>query len=105
MATAQGVWKLRSRTVMMRLVDALQEERDSEVSVCLAVNLLACAGELDLSWRDWRRISSPLGRALRNPRLEDPHEEDAARALYLAYRRGQGDPQAALQRLERFWAE
>jgi len=105
MATAQGVWKLRSRAVMLRLVDALQEERDAEVAVCLAVNLLACAGELDLSWRDWRRISAPLGRALRNPRLEDPHEEDAARALYLAYRRGQGDPQAALQRLERFWAE
>jgi hypothetical protein len=105
MATAQGVWKLRSRSVMLRLVDALQEEPDPEVAVCMGVNLLACAGELDLSWRDWRRISGPLGRALRSPRLEDPDEEDAVRALYHAYRRGQGDPQAALQRLERFWTE
>ncbi|MEZ6014880.1 MAG: hypothetical protein R3F49_07200 [Planctomycetota bacterium] len=105
MATAQGVWKLRSRGVMLRLVDALEAEESSEVAVCLAVNLLACAGELDLSWRDWRRISGPLGRALRSPRLDDPEEEDAARALYLAYRRGQGDPQAALRRLERFWTE
>lgn len=105
MATAQGVWKLRSRGVMLRLVDALQDEPDGEVAVCLAVNLLACAGELDLSWRDWRRISGPLGRALRNPRLADAEEEDAARALYLAYRRGQGDPQLALRRLERFWNE
>jgi hypothetical protein len=71
----------------------------------MGVNLLACAGELDLSWRDWRRISGPLGKALRSPRLDDPEEEDAVRALYHAYRRGQGDPQVALQRLERFWTE
>jgi hypothetical protein len=105
MVTAQGVWKLRSRSVMMRLVEAIQAERHPEVAVCLAVNLLASAGELDLSWRDWRRISGPLGKALRAPRLDDPEEEDAVRGLYVAYRRGQGDPQVALRRLERFWTE
>lgn len=105
MATAQGVWKLRSRAVMLRLLDALAVEEDPEAAVCLAVNLLACAGELDLSWRDWRRISGPLGKALRSPRLDDPVESEAVRALYLAYRRGQGDPQDALRRLERFWTE
>jgi len=104
-ATAQGIWKLRSRSVLLRLVDALQVERDPEALVCFAVNLLASAGELDLSWRDWRRISTPLARALRNPNLADPNENDAARALYFAYRNGRGDPQAALAKLERFWME
>ncbi|TDJ72267.1 MAG: HEAT repeat domain-containing protein [Planctomycetota bacterium] len=113
LACAKGMWKLRSEAVFHRLMEALEDERNPEVRVGLAINALAAAGELRLHWRTWRSAERRILRALRDSELPDSAERAAALELYHAYRpdrRGihgtHGDQaQAALARLARFWEE
>ena len=72
-----------------------------------AVNLLAAAGELPLSWARWRAVETAVRGSLRSAELEDPAEQRAAVDLYRAYRRSDDreGAQEALQRLSRFWEE
>lgn len=107
LATAKGLWKLREPSALDALLERLEVERDPEVRVGLAVNALAAAGDLPLSWRRWRAVEAALRGALRGVELVDPHEQRAALDLYRAYGRG-GDRQAAheaLLALARFWEE
>lgn len=106
MATAKGLWKLRSETVLRRLIDRLAREEDPEVQVALAINTLAAAGERAppgrLAGRMWRTVWP----ALRRAELADPAEEAAVEALVASFRwRGSADSEAALDKLQRFWAE
>lgn len=107
LATAKGLWKLRSRRVLAGLLRSVELEPDPEVRVGLAVNLLAAAGELSLSWRRWREVEGAVRGALRAASLADPREQRAANDLYRAYRRGNESSvaQTALEGLARFWEE
>ncbi len=107
LATAKGLWKLRSREVLDALLTALERESDPEVRIGLAVNILATAGELTLPWRRWREVEIAVREALRSADLDDAREQRAALDLYRAYRRGEpeGDPERSLERLSRFWEE
>jgi len=106
MATAKGLWKLRSESVLRRLLDRLGEETDPEVQVALSINTLAAAGERQppgrLTGRMWRTVWPMLRRA----ELADPTEQAAVEALFASFRwRSGSDSDAALDSLQRFWAE
>jgi hypothetical protein len=106
MATAKGVWKLRSTPIATALLEALEAEEDPEVRVGFAINLLACAGEARLpdvlTGRLWRAVWP----ALRRAPLEDTAERDAARDLLRSFRFRSGhSAQEPLLGLRRFWAE
>jgi hypothetical protein len=106
MATAKGLWKLRSESVLRSLLDRLRREDDSEVRVALAINALAAAGERQppgrLAGRMWRTVWP----ALRGAELSDPVEQAALDSLLASFRwRGRGDADSALDALQRFWAE
>jgi len=102
-----GTWKLRSRQVLDRLIEALEDEEHEIVKIGLAVNALAAAGEVRSSWRLWRRMQGTVFSALRRAELPDPGEQQAAHDLYQAYRRRRSGrrSQDALSRLTRFWEE
>jgi hypothetical protein len=106
LATAKGVWKLRSTQIATVLLEALEEEEDPEVRVGFAINLLACAGEARLpdvlTGRLWRAVWPALSRAT----LDDPDENQAAHDLRRSFRfRSSRNAQAPLLALKRFWAE
>lgn len=106
MATAKGLWKLRSPEIMRALLARLEVEEDVEVKVCLAINALAAAGESGpfdpATGQMWRSVWPVLKRAP----LADTSEHDALRALFRSMRvRTKQTPQDQLQMLRRFWAE
>ncbi len=106
MATAKGLWKLRSEAVLRALLDRLGREKDPEVRVALSINALAAAGEHEppgrLAGRMWRTVWPTLRRA----ELSDPVEQAAVESLLASFRwRGRGDSDAALDALQRFWSE
>ncbi len=106
MATAKGLWKLRSETVLSVLIDRLRIEEDPEVAVALSINTLAAAGEREppgrLAGRMWRTVWPILRRA----ELQDPVEQAAVENLLASFRwRGRGDSNDALDALQRYWAE
>lgn len=106
LATAKGLWKLRSPAVLTALLERLRREEDAEVQVALAVNALAAAGERTppgrMSGRLWRTVW-PI---LRDSELGDAGEQAAVDRLMASFRRrGGSDSDAALQDLDRFWAE
>lgn len=106
MATAKGLWKLRSESVLRRLIDRLGKEEDPEVQVAIAINTLAAAGERQppgrLAGRMWRTVWPVLRRA----ELADPAEQAAVESLFASFRwRGNSDSDRALDALQRFWAE
>lgn len=106
LATAKGLWKLRSRTAVTALLDAIDAETDAEVKVGLSINALAAGGDvrLDVETRD--RFWPTVWPSLRRGQLADPTEQQALRNLYLSYRRRtQVTSQQALEGLRRFWAE
>lgn len=106
LATAKGVWKLRSTKVVERLLDQLEKEADPQVRVGLAINALAAAGEQRLpphiAGRMWR-MTWPV---LRRETLDVPQEQAALTALFRSIRvRTNQPPQEELETLRRFWAE
>ena len=103
LAAVRGTWRLRSRSVALWLLGALRRERDPEVRVALAVNVLATAGRAQFSWPVEGDIWLAVRPVLRDTRLPDPAEEDALRRLQHAYEQGEGRPQDALSGLSRFW--
>ncbi len=106
LATAKGVWKLRSAAIASALLDALEEERDPEVRVGLAINLLACAGEVRLPDLLTGRLWRDVWPALKHASLADPVEQAAEQDLLHSFRfRAGGSAQEPLQALRRFWAE
>jgi hypothetical protein len=106
MATAKGVWKLRSTPVTTKLLEALEQEDDPEVKVGMAINLLACAGEARLPDLITGRLWRVVWPALRRAELADPAEQQGVDELLHAFRRfGGRRSQEPLQSLRRFWAE
>lgn len=106
MATAKGLWKLRSVEIATKLLEALEEEDDAEVKVSFAINLLACAGEIrlpeSLTGRLWRSSWPPLRRAA----LADEAEQAGVEELLRSFRSRAGrSSQEPLQKLRRYWAE
>lgn len=106
LATARGLWKLRSEPALRRLLERIGREEDPEVAVALSINALAAAGERQppgrLAGRMWRTVWPVLRRA----ELADPREAAAVEAILESFRwRGRGDSEDALEALERFWAE
>lgn len=106
LATAKGVWKLRSTPIATALLEALEEEEDPEVRVGFAINLLACAGEAQLPGALTGRVWRAAWPALRRAPLTDPAENEAARDLMRSFRfRSNRSSQEPLLGLRRFWAE
>lgn len=106
LATAKGVWKLRSTPIATALLEALEEEEDPEVRVGFAINLLACAGEARLPDVLTGRLWRAAWPALRRAPLADPAESQAARDLMRSFRfRSNRSSQEPLLGLRRFWAE
>lgn len=106
LATAKGLWKLRSENAVIALLDRLDEEKDPEVLVSLAINALAAAGETHLAWRVQGRMWDKVWPVLRRANLPDPVENDAMHDLSRSFRRRTDvDAHQALEGLRRFWAE
>jgi len=106
LATAKGVWKLRSTEIATALLEALEAEEDPEVRVGFAINLLACAGEARLPDVLTGRLWRAAWPALRRAPLTDPEESQAARDLMRSFRfRSNRSSQEPLLGLRRFWAE
>jgi hypothetical protein len=111
LAAAKGVWKLRSRAVVERLLERLAEEEDDEVKVGLALNALGAVSETrvgrSLWWNTWR-LAMPV---LEEAQLDDPGEQRAIRDLYSSYRRRRSGwnerptPEESMRVLARFWEE
>jgi hypothetical protein len=105
-ATAKGLWKLRSRAVLEALVAALREESDPRVRVGIAVNAIAAAGELELSGPELGRMWRTIWSALRRAKVDDPAEQQALTELFRSLRQGAGRrSQPALEKLADFWSE
>ena len=106
LATAKGIWKLRSTPIATALLEALEAEEDPEVRVGFAINLLACAGEARLPDVLTGRLWRAAWPALRRAALADPAESQAARDLMRSFRfRSNRSSQEPLLGLRRFWAE
>lgn len=107
MATAKGLWKLRSRVVLDKLVHAMRLEVDPQVRAGLAINALAAAGEISISWKHWRYVREVVEQALEGVVMQDPQEQAALSKLMRSYS-NQGEEQIALDALRglsRFWQE
>ncbi|MBK7642765.1 MAG: hypothetical protein IPJ19_06880 [Planctomycetes bacterium] len=105
-ATAKGLWKLRSASVLNRLLDALEREHDTETRIVFSINALAAAGEMplqpELTGRVWRTVWPRLRRA----ELVDGAENRALGELMRSFRYGsRGASQEPLEVLRRLWAE
>jgi len=105
-ATAKGLWKLRSESALVHLLDALEAERDPEARIVMSINALAAAGELtlrpELTSRVWRTVRPRL----RGAQLEDSAENRALGELLRSLRFGsRGASQGPLEALRRVWAE
>ena len=106
MATAKGLWKLRSVEIATKLLESLEDEEDAEVKVSFSINLLACAGEIrlpdPLTGRLWRTAWPTLRRAS----LADETEQTGVEELLRSFRSRSGrSAQEPLQKLRRYWAE
>lgn len=106
LAAARGLWKLRSREAVDRLLDALPEETHPEVRYAMAINAFLAAPEMRLGRSRWMRIRDVALPVLREPGLPDDVEAEAAadfyRTLYGRRRRSSGESLAALNR---YWEE
>jgi len=106
LATAKGLWKLRSTNAINALLDGLDREKDPEVRVAFAINALAAGGDMKLSDATRDRFWPTVWPALRRGQLEDEAEQSALRNLYQSYRRRSTmTSQQALEGLRRYWAE
>ncbi|HJM57104.1 MAG TPA: HEAT repeat domain-containing protein [Planctomycetota bacterium] len=107
MATTKGLWKLRSRMVLDKLVEAMRREVNPQVRASLAINALAAAGEISINWRHWRYLREVVDQALRGVVVDNPVEQEALLRLMGSYSQ-RGEEQAALDALRglsRFWQE
>jgi hypothetical protein len=105
-ATAKGLWKLRSLIAVEALLDRLEKEEEPLVRIALAINVLASAGEMrlpeDLQRRMWRHAWPVLRRA----KLADPTEQRAIDQLAQSFRwSSRQSPREPLEKLKRYWAE
>lgn len=85
LASAKGLWKLRSRDVATQLMNALRKEEHPEVAASLMVNMLATAGDVYIGRRNRWRMRSMVRRVLRDPQVDDIKERQALRTLYEEY--------------------
>ncbi|MBK7878654.1 MAG: hypothetical protein IPJ77_23605 [Planctomycetes bacterium] len=105
-ATAKGLWKLRSLIAVEALLDAIEREKDPLARVAFAINLLASAGEMRLPENLQRRMWRQAWPTLRRAELDDPREQKAIEELFATFRWGsRSNPRAPLEALRRFWAE
>lgn len=106
LATAKGLWKLRSIAAVTALLDALDHETDEEVKVALAINALAAGGDVRMPGTLRDRFWPTVWPVLRRGQLADPNEQAALKNLSSSYRRrAEMTSQQALEGLRRFWAE
>lgn len=105
-ATAKGLWKLRSPAAVEAMLDRLEKEDDVLARVVLALNVLASAGEMrlpeDLQRRMWRQAWP----ALRKAKVDDASQQEAIERLTASFRWGsRQSPQGPLEALREYWAE
>jgi hypothetical protein len=106
LATARGLWKLRSRAAVDRLLEQLAGEQHPEVRYACAINAFLAAPEMRVGRSRWMRIRDLALPVLREPGLSDEREAEAAetfyRTLYGRRRRNSGESLAVLNR---YWEE
>lgn len=105
-ATAKGLWKLRSLTAVDALLTQLEREKDPLVQIVLSINVLAAAGEMrlpnQLQQRMWRTVWPKLRRA----KLDDAREQEAVEQLFASFRWGSRQSASTpLEALRAYWAE
>ena len=105
-ATAKGLWKLRSLTAIEALLTQLDREQDPLVQIVLSINVLAAAGEMrlpgGLQQRMWRTVWPKLRRA----KLDDAREQAAIDQLFASFRWGsRQNASTPLEELRTYWAE
>ena len=108
LAAAKGTWKLRSRTAVDCLLDALESEEDPQVRYGLALNAFLATTEMRIGRSRGIRMRELVFPVLRRPQLPDAKEQTAAEDLYAAIRwsrRRRSNSQQALESLSRFWEE
>lgn len=104
-AAAKGTWKLRSTTVLDRLLDRLEDEEDPDVRVAIALNALLVAGEIRLPGRQWGRMGRLVFPSLRGASPPVATEARSLARLSSAMRGRGGDTDDALEGLARYWEE
>lgn len=109
LAALRGSWKLASPEVGAILLGALELEKDPEVQVALAVNLLASGGHVAADGSGLLHIHECARKTLSQSSLPTPSEALAVRTLVLALEdTAPGESAqagAALEGLRRFWDE
>jgi hypothetical protein len=105
LATAKGIWKLRSQAAIDALLAALPKETDVQVRLSLSLNVLLAQGEMRLSRRTsrdlWRNVLPGLGEL----NIEDDAERVALRQFLGGMRGRGGSTQKGLDGLARYWEE
>ena len=105
LATAKGLWKLRSQTAVDALVADMQTEQDTQVRLAFGLNALLAAGEMRVerkTWRDlWRKVVPALGEI----KLDDESERPSLDQFLFGMRGRGGNTQAGLDGLARYWEE
>lgn len=106
LATARGLWKLRSRGAVDRLLAQLQDEQHPEVRYACAINAFLAAPEMRVGRSRWMRIRDLALPVLREPGLTDEREAEAADAFYRTlYGRRRRNAGESLAVLNRYWEE
>lgn len=106
LATAKGLWKLRSEDAVRALIGALEDEEEPRVRIGLAVNALAAAGEVRLPRPAVDRLWRAVWPTLRRSKVGDPADREATSELLRSIRYGGGRrSQPALAKLEHYWSE
>ena len=105
LATAKGMWKLRSQKAVDALVAAMPKESDAQVRLAIGLDALLAVGEMRVGRRTWAQLWRKVVPALGEVIVEDEIER-AALEQFLSGMRGRGGrTQEGLDGLARYWEE
>ncbi len=106
-AAAKGTWKLRSRSAVDALLEALADEAQPEVRYALALNAFLSSAEAPVGRSRWITIRERALPVLRACELPDEAEAQAAREFHRGIFGGgrRRRSQEQLEALARFWEE
>ncbi|HUR27197.1 MAG TPA: HEAT repeat domain-containing protein, partial [Planctomycetota bacterium] len=99
LATAKGLWKLRSQSAVDKLVAGAKQESDQRARLAMGLTALLAVGEMRVGRRTWREIWRGVVPALGEIELEDEAEQIALQQFLTGMRGRGGDTQPGLDRL------
>jgi hypothetical protein len=105
LATAKGLWKLRSQFAVEQLIARVQDETDERVRLAMGLNALLALGEMRFGRRTYREVWRNVVPALGGIELEDEAERAALEQFLIGMRGRGGNTQAGLDGLAAYWEE